>query len=107
MPGIVRLPDKCSGHGSGDHYWPPRASITGSMDVLEQNLPVERYSDTMDSHCCINHPQEVDCHSGEHRGVRSPLLCTANGLAIQIKGDPISCGSVCDECSEMSFVGGF
>ena len=85
--GVVRKGDLCSGHDC----WPPRDATSWSPDVYANNLNVERYSDTLAEHCCID-----DCHTGIYMGTRSVY---ANGLAIQVKDDPIDCGSICDECS--------
>ena len=48
MPGVHRRTDNCTGHGC----YPPRPSATWSPDVICNNLNVERYTDTMQSHCC-------------------------------------------------------
>jgi uncharacterized Zn-binding protein involved in type VI secretion len=96
MPGIVRLTDKCSGHGC----WVPRPSAAGSPDVFDQNIPVERFGDPMEIHCC---PSIPECHGGIHIGTHTVFV---NNLDIQVKGDPIDCGSVCDECSSVSFADG-
>lgn len=90
--GVVRRTDLCSGHGC----YPPRPSATWSPNVFVNGLEVERYSDTMEVHCC------GDCHSGVHIGTGTVY---ANSLVIQAQDDPISCGSICDECSSNVFVG--
>lgn len=91
MPGVVRKPDNCSGHGC----WPPRPSATASSDVLTNGLQTERKGDSMKSHCC-----PPPCHGGSHTGSRKVLV---NGRAMQAKGDPIDCGSVCQQCSSNVF----
>lgn len=91
MPGIVRRTDLCSGHGC----YPPRPSSSWSTDVFVNGLEVERYSDTLETHCC-----GPACHGGSYVGVHNGY---ANCLDIQVQGDPIDCGSVCDECSSDSF----
>jgi len=93
--GIVRKTDNCSGHGC----WPPRPSAEASTDVFVNGIGVVRYGDTMEIHCC---PPDIDCHGGTHIGVRDVY---ANGLSIQVTGDPIDCGSVCDECSPDTLIG--
>lgn len=87
MPGVLRLPDNCSGHGC----WPPRPSATASPDVLTNGLQTERYGDSMTAHCC-----PPPCHGGTHVGKRNVLV---NGRTMQVRGDPISCGSVGQQCS--------
>jgi hypothetical protein len=103
MPGVVRIDDNCSGHGC----WPPRPSITGSPDVFVNNKQVERYNDVLEEHCCrriIEIDGEIHirtyCHDGLHLGIRDVFV---NELPIQVGQDPISCGSVCDECSDNVF----
>lgn len=91
MPGVVRRTDNCSGHGC----YPPRPSSSWSPDVFANGLEVERYSDTMEVHCC-----PPPCHGGTHVGTHNGY---ANGLDIQVQGDPIDCGSVCAECSDDVF----
>lgn len=80
---VVRRTDVCSGHGC----YPPRPSATWSPDVFVNNLNIERYSDSMEVHCCLS-----DCHDGSHKGIHNAY---ANSLDIQVVGDPIDCGSVC------------
>jgi hypothetical protein len=93
MPGIHRKTDLCTGHGC----WPPRPSATWSPDVFTNNLETERFSDSMQLHCC------GICHSGEHVGEHDVY---ANSLDVQVCGDPITCGSSCGECSSDTFVNG-
>ena len=88
--GIVRINDNCSGH----ECWPPRPSISGSPNVFVNNQRVERYNDELEIHCCTE--DKDDCHNGLHIGVRN---VKANNRSVQIRFDPIDCGSVCDECS--------
>lgn len=84
----------CSGHGC----YPERPSSSWSPDVFVNNKAVERYSDTMQPHCCNG-----ICHSGIHVGKHTVY---ANNLDIQVCGDPIDCGSTCAECSSDVFVDG-
>lgn len=92
MPGVVRIDDVCSGHDC----WPPRPSADGSPDVFVNNQQVERSGDALVEHCCFG------CHGGTHIGERNVLV---NNSAIQVQGDPIDCGSVCDQCSSDVFAG--
>ena len=92
MPGIVRWTDNCTGHGC----FPPRPAATCSPNVFVNNLAVERKTDELEEHCC-----EGECHSGVYMGERNVY---ANGLQIQAQGDPIDCGSICDECSINTFI---
>ena len=94
MAGIHRKTDNCTGHGC----WPPRPSANWSPNVFVNSLNVERYSDPMQSHCCV-----VPCHSGTHLGKHNVY---ANGLDVQTCGDPIDCGSACGNCSGNTFVNG-
>ena len=92
MPGVVRRTDNCSGHGC----YPPRPATSWSPNVFVNNLNVERRTDTLESHCCVD-----VCHGGVYEGKHTVF---ANGLDIQVQGDPIDCGSTCDECSPNVFV---
>ncbi len=82
---IVRLNDLCSGHGC----YPPRKSITCSPDILVEGDYVCRYGDKLAQHGCPT----CTYHGGTHIGERTSY---GNGFAIQVKGDPIDCGSVCE-----------
>jgi uncharacterized Zn-binding protein involved in type VI secretion len=97
MPGVVREGDYCTGHGC----WPPRPSSSWSTDVFTNGLGTVRYSDTMQVHCC---PSIPECHGGTHIGTRNVY---ANGLDVQVIGDPIDCGSYCMEGSDDVFAGDY
>lgn len=94
MPGVVRKTDNCSGHSC----FPPRPATSWSPDVFVNKLNVERRTDTLESHCW-----GPPCHGGNYEGIHTVF---ANNLDIQVTGDPISCGSNCDECSPDVFVDG-
>jgi hypothetical protein len=91
LPGVVRKLDKCSGHGS----WPPRSAVSWSPNVFVNNKEVERKTDQLQIHTYGSG------HGGTYQGIHKIY---ANNLDIQIKGDPISCGSKCNECSPDVFV---
>ena len=91
MPGVVRKGDKCSGHGC----YPPRPASKWSPNVFANGRNVERRTDTLESHCCDG------CHTGVYEGVHTVF---ANNLDVQVQGDPIDCGSKCDEHSPNVFV---
>jgi hypothetical protein len=48
MPGVVRKPDICSGHGC----FPPRANATASPDTFTNSLKTERFMDVRLVHGC-------------------------------------------------------
>lgn len=93
MAGIVRLGDRCTGH---DCY-PPRTGITMSGDIFCNNRPVHRFGDILQNHDCPDH----EPHGGIYIGYHSVF---GNGSAVQVQGDPISCGSFCAEGSSDCFV---
>jgi uncharacterized Zn-binding protein involved in type VI secretion len=91
---VVRLNDLCSGH---DDY-PPRKSVECSPDVMFEGDWVVRYGDKLESHCNT----AGSCHDGVHIGQHDTIV---NGKSIQVGGDPISCGSVCDTAASNSISG--
>jgi uncharacterized Zn-binding protein involved in type VI secretion len=92
--GIVRLNDKCSGHTC----FPPRKSTSCSPDVMVEGDYVVRYGDTLETHRCPGGPAHGGVHIGEHDTI-------VNGKSIQLGGDPIDCGSVCDETCPSTICG--
>jgi len=91
---VVRLNDVCSGHGC----YPPRKSTSCSPDVICEGDYVVRYGDTLESHgCAVCIP-----HGGTHVGEHDVIV---NGRSIQVGGDPIDCGSVCDQTCSNTYIG--
>ena len=86
MPGVVRLGDKCSGHGCH----PPRPNVQGSPNVFICGLPAHRIGDNWASHRCGD-----NSHGGVT--VRSSGTVFCNGMGLARVGDEISCGSFCAE----------
>ena len=83
MPGIVRFPDVCTGHGC----FPPRMNAGGSSNVFADGLSVHRLGDPWLPHCCPDH----GCH-GSVQASGSPNV-NANGMPVARIGDVIACGS--------------
>lgn len=77
MPGVVRLGDLCTGHGSH----PPRPSIQGVDSVLINGRPVVVVGNNWASH---PHP------GNQSTGSNNVFI---NGLPVARIGDSISCGS--------------
>ena len=93
MPGIVRLGDKCSGHGC----WPPRSNNEASSNVFVNDLGVHRLGDSWEIHCCES------CHSGVASSSSLTVFCNSKGVC-RI-GDSVSCGSTMVEGSIDTFAG--
>lgn len=89
MPQVVRLGDKCTGHGC----WPSRPNILASPDVFVNGLGWHRQTDAWDAHCCPPSP----CHGGALASGSPDVY--VNGLQGGRKGDPVDCGSACAEHS--------
>jgi uncharacterized Zn-binding protein involved in type VI secretion len=86
MSGVVREGDLTQGH-----CFNPTPPASFSSAVTVNGRGVVRYGDSIVTHCC-----GPVCHSGIYIGQHE---VTVEGRSIQIKGDPISCGDVCNECS--------
>lgn len=84
MPPVVRLGDKCTGHGC----WPSRPNVQASPDVFVNGIPWHRQTDGWASHCC-----PPPCHGGV-LAAGSPDVYV-NGLQGGRMGDTVSCGSSC------------
>lgn len=84
MPLVVRLGDRCTGHGC----WPSRPNIQASPDVFVNDLGWHRVGDAWATHCC-----PPPCHGGV-LAQGSPDVFI-NGRAGGRMGDPVSCGSYC------------
>ena len=94
MPAVVRLGDKCSGHGC----FPSRENTEGSPNVFVNGKPVHRVGDSWATHCC-----GIPCHSGVASSGSSTVF--VNGKPICRIGDNVSCGSKMAEGSPNVFVG--
>lgn len=94
MPQIVRLGDKCGGHGG----FPPRPSISASPNVFANGVPVVRKSDSWASHC-----DPDTCHTGTSVTFSGTVF--ANGLNVCRIGDSVDCGSTMVEGSPNVFAG--
>ncbi len=95
MPAVVRLGDKCSGHGC----YSPRQNVQGSPNVFICGIPAHRIGDAWASHCC-----GPSCHGGITVGSSGTVFC--NGLGLARVGDAVSCGSVCAEGCDTVSAGG-
>lgn len=95
MAGVTRQGDNCSGHAD----WPPRLPTSWSSDVFVNGLGVVKYGDSWSVHCNL----VPICHGGTSTGTGSVYV---NGNVLQVQGDSISCGSVCDGCSNNVFAKG-
>jgi uncharacterized Zn-binding protein involved in type VI secretion len=92
MRGVIRKGvDKSTGH-----CFTPRPCITGSKNVLVNNIPVTRSGDYYPKHCCGK-----KCHDG--RAV-SKSNVFVNNKPIHISGDQISCGDTAFHGSPNVFV---
>jgi len=81
MAGVVRLGDKCSGHGC----YPSRANDEGSPDVFVNGKPAHRLGDHWITHCC-----PPPCHDGVASSGSKTVF--VNGKPAARIGDPINCG---------------
>ena len=94
MPPVHRLgdlvsPHSCPPYGSGSA--PSTVAATGSPNVLVNGKPCVRMTDITAVHPCV-WPDGSNPHVGTYIGVRTVL---ANGLSVQVVGDPTSCTSIC------------
>jgi len=94
MPAVVRLGDKCSGHGC----FPSRPNAEASSDTFVNGRGVHRLGDNWQPHCCGG------CHSGVASSGSSSVF--VNGKPVCRIGDSISCGSTMMEGSNDVFAGG-
>lgn len=83
MTNAVRIGDITSGHGC----FPPRPTITGSQNVLIENIPAHRVGDAVLIHCC-----GPVCHDGITITGSSKVFI--NGLQAARIGDMVSCGDM-------------
>ncbi len=95
MAGVVRLGDKCSGHGC----FPSRQNIEASNNVFINGRGVHRVGDNWATHCC-----GIPCHSGVASSGSSSVF--VNGKPVCRIGDSISCGSTMATGSNDVFAGG-
>ena len=96
MPGVTRLGDVCSGHGS----FPPRPSTGASPDVYVNGIAVHRQGDGWAVHC----NSVPVCHGSALATGSSTVF--ANGLQLGRIGDPVACGSSVAAGSANAFAGG-
>jgi uncharacterized Zn-binding protein involved in type VI secretion len=89
MPAIVRLGDKCSGHGC----FSARPCVEGSSDVFANGKGVHIVGMAWDSHGCAGCPPHDSVLAAGSPDV------FANGKPVGRVGDPIECGSTCAEGS--------
>ncbi|MGL5948131.1 MAG: PAAR domain-containing protein [Aeromonas sp.] len=82
MPAAARQGDTCTGHGD----FPPRASVSGSPDVLINSQPALRQGDAWAVHC---NPKPT-CHSGTQAAGSGTVK--VNGKPLARVGDAVSCG---------------
>ena len=99
MPGIVRVGDKCTGHGC----WPPRPAIQGSPSVFVNQKAVVRQGDKYAIHCkeCSD---KRPCHDGAVIKASSNIFI--NGIEAVRVGDPLNCGSAASNASTDTFGSG-
>ncbi|MGL5039973.1 MAG: PAAR domain-containing protein [Aeromonas sp.] len=95
MAAAARKGDKCTGHGD----FPPRASISGSANVLINGLPALCVGDEFEPHC-----NSDACHGGKLTAGSGSVF--VNGKALGRVGDALDCGSTVAEGSSTVNVGG-
>ncbi len=94
MPAVVRLGDKCSGHGC----YPSRANDEASNNVFVNGKGVHRLGDHWTTHCC-----GIPCHDGTASSGSSTVF--VNGKPACRIGDTVSCGSTMATGSPNVFIG--
>jgi len=87
MPAVVRVGDKCNGHGGTPPPFAPRPCIDGSPSLFVDGLAAHRQGDNWAPH---PHPGTLSSGSSNY---------FAEGKQVGRVGDPISCGSACAEGS--------
>lgn len=91
MPAIVRLGDRCTGHGG----YPSRPNIQASGNVFANGIGVHRVGDAWRYHC------NISCHNGTmEQGSNNVFV---NGVAVARIGDRVNCGSSAAEGSSNIF----
>lgn len=90
MPRIIRtLIDPSQGH-----CFTPKPALTGSIDVLINNLPAVRQFDSYGQiHSCGNNTHSMGA------ALEGSFTVFINGLGVHRDGDKISCGDVADNGS--------
>lgn len=81
---------------STGHCYSPRPCITGSENVLINNIPVCRAGDYYPNHCCGS-----SCHDGVATSTSNVFV---NNRPLHRSGDPISCGDVAFHGSPNVFI---
>ncbi|MBD9483906.1 PAAR domain-containing protein [Pseudomonas sp. PDM14] len=95
MPAVTRQGDACTGHGG----FPPRASSSGSPNVLINGIPAHRQGDAWPSHCDPN-----SCHASTL--AQGSGTVRVNGKPLGRVGDAVACGSTVAAGSPNVFAGG-
>ncbi len=96
MPMATRKGDVCTGHGC----FPPRKSVSASMNVEINGKGALRSGDMYAPHGCPNCPP----HPGSLASGSSTVLIN-NKMAGRM-GDPVSCGGTAMQCSTNVSIGG-
>jgi|GEM_PF-520709 len=97
MPAVTKLGDQCSGHGC----WPSRPNVGASPDVFVNGVAAHRQGDAWAAHTCPTIPET-------HASVLAAGSTTVfvNGKQLARVGDPVACGSTCNQGSPDVFAGG-
>ncbi len=93
MPAVVRIGDKCTGHGP----YSPRVNDTGSGDVFVNNIGAHRLGDHWVVHCA------PACHDSV-QATGAPTVFVNNKPVARV-GDQIACGSFNAQGSPNVFCG--
>lgn len=96
MPGIHREGDNTTGHGC----WPPTVPASYSPTVFVNGLAAVRNGDSIVPHTCAAIPET---HAGTYAGAGTVYV---NGRAVQVQGNPVSCGDAAAGCSANVTAGG-
>lgn len=97
MPPAARATDATVGHGC----FTPSVLLPGSTDVLINNLPAVRMSDSMAPHTCAG----VPCPAPPTI-VKGSSTVLVNNLPLARVADPIACGDMIASGSGNVMVGG-
>lgn len=95
MPGVARLSDMDTGHGS----WPPRPNCQASSTVFADNKGVHRKTDKWPPHC----DPKGHCHPANTSTSSNTVF--ADNLGVARIGDSVSCGGKIAQGSSTVFAG--